>query len=103
MYDGRRHPTASLSLSCLHLPVPSNGVFQRLHKHGKVTLRPLFYLKYLCQLEYITDLEKERLKTRFWLPTMSFHDFFQWSIWDTDVNLEREDDENPSSFRTLRS
>lgn len=66
-------------------------------------LRSLFYLKYLCQLEYIAELEKERLRTRFWLPTMSFHDFFRWSIWDTNVNLEREDDENPSSFRTLGS
>jgi hypothetical protein len=65
-------------------------------------LCPLFYLKLLCQLEYITELEKERLRARFWLPTISFHDFFRWSIWDTNVNLEREDDENPSPFRTLR-
>jgi hypothetical protein len=65
-------------------------------------LRSLFYLKFLFQLEYITELEKERLRTRFWLPTMSFHDFSRWSIWDTNVNLEHEDDENPSSFRTLR-
>src|SRR6266436_1389830 len=55
-------------------------------------LRSLVHLKYLCQLEYITELEKERPRTRFWLPTMSFHDFSRWSIWDTNVNLEREDD-----------
>jgi hypothetical protein len=67
------------------------------------TLRSSFYLKYLCQLEYITELEKERLRTRFWLPTISFHDFFRWSIWDTNVNPEREDDENPSSFRKLHT
>ena len=66
-------------------------------------LRSLFYLKLLLKLEYIAELEKERLKTRFWLPEISFHDFSRWSIWDTNVNLEREDDENPSSFRTLRS
>jgi hypothetical protein len=66
-------------------------------------LRSLVYLKYLYQLEYITELEKERLRTRFWLPTISFHDFSRWSIWDTNVNFEREDDENPSSFCTLRS
>ena len=66
-------------------------------------LRSLFHLNYPCQLEHITELEKGRLRTRFWLPTISFHDFFRWSIWDTNVNLEREDDENPSPFRTLRS
>lgn len=65
--------------------------------------RFLFYLKYLFQLEYITELEKERLRTRFWFPTMSFQDFFRWSIWDTNVNFEREDDENPSLHHTLRS
>ncbi len=66
-------------------------------------LPSLFYLKWLCQLEYITELEKERSRTRFWVPTVSFHDFFRWSIWDTNVNLEHEDDENPSWFRTLCS
>ncbi|KAN0123038.1 Protein of unknown function (DUF2422) domain containing protein [Russula decolorans] len=50
----------------------------------------------ISTLEYITELEKERLRTRFWLPTMSFHDFSRWSIWDTNVNLEHEDDENPN-------
>lgn len=101
MYDRRRHPTASLSLSCLHLPVSSYGVFKRLNKHCKVNLVFLFYLKDLHQLEYIAELERERLRTRFWLPTISFHNFFRWSIWDANVILEREDDENPSSFRTI--
>ncbi|KAI9437333.1 hypothetical protein H4582DRAFT_2111932 [Lactarius indigo] len=47
-------------------------------------------------LEYITRLEKERLKTRLWLPSGSLSNFFRWSIWDHNVNLEREDDENPN-------
>jgi hypothetical protein len=66
------------------------------------SLRSLSRLKYHRQLEYITELEKVRLRTRFWIPTISFHDFFRWSIWDTNVDLEYEDDENPSLFRTLR-
>jgi hypothetical protein len=66
------------------------------------SLRSLFFLKTFCQLQYIIDLETERLRTRLWLPTVSFHDFFRWSIWDTNVNLEHEDDENPSWARPIR-
>lgn len=54
-----------------------------------------FSLKSPCQLQYITELETKRLRTRLWLPTVSFHDFFRWSIWDSNINLEHEDDENP--------
>jgi len=50
------------------------------------------------QLEYVTNLERGRLMTRLWLPSVSFHDFFRWSIWDHNVNLQHEDDENPSQF-----
>jgi hypothetical protein len=60
------------------------------------TVSMWFSLRRLCQLEYITNLEKVRLKTQLWLPSVSFRDFFRWSIWDHNVNLEREDDENPS-------
>src|SRR4030088_1986329 len=51
------------------------------------SLRSLFSLKCLFQMESITELEKGRLRTRLWLPTVSFHDFFRWSIWDTNVYL----------------
>ncbi|KAI0292339.1 hypothetical protein B0F90DRAFT_1811958 [Multifurca ochricompacta] len=55
-----------------------------------------FSIILISTLEYITNLEKERLKTRLWLPTVSFYDFFRRSIWDDHVNLEHEDDENPN-------
>jgi hypothetical protein len=57
-------------------------------------------LKGPCQLENVINLENDRLKTRFWFPSLSFHDFFHWSIWDHSVDLEREDDENPSRSHT---
>ncbi|KAH9974520.1 hypothetical protein BJV74DRAFT_782419 [Russula compacta] len=55
-----------------------------------------FSITLISTLEYITNLENERMKTRIWLPLVSFHDFFLWSIWDHSVNLEQEDDENPN-------
>lgn len=60
-----------------------------------------FLLKRSPQLEYVTMLEKERLKTRLWLPSGSLSNFLRWSIWEHNINLEREDDENPSSSSTL--
>ncbi|KAH9016429.1 hypothetical protein EDB83DRAFT_2439318 [Lactarius deliciosus] len=55
-----------------------------------------FSIILISTLEYITRLEKEQLKTRLWLPSGSLSNFFRWSIWDHNVNLEREDDENPN-------
>jgi len=58
-----------------------------------------FSIILITVLENVINLEKERLKTRFWFPSVSFHDFFHWSIWDHNVDLEREDDENPNIIR----
>ncbi|KAH8977296.1 hypothetical protein EDB86DRAFT_3006012 [Lactarius hatsudake] len=45
---------------------------------------------------YTYHTRRSGLKTRLWLPSGSLSNFFRWSIWDHNVNLEREDDENPN-------
>ncbi|KAI0041545.1 hypothetical protein FA95DRAFT_1548599 [Auriscalpium vulgare] len=52
-----------------------------------------FSLVLLKTLESATKLEKDRVRTRLWLPAMPLSNYQQWSIWDHSGGLD--DDENP--------
>ncbi|KZS91708.1 hypothetical protein SISNIDRAFT_442962 [Sistotremastrum niveocremeum HHB9708] len=57
-----------------------------------------FSIALIDMLRHIEKLEKERLRSRVWMPILPLHKILEWSPWEASENLEHEsggDEEDP--------